>query len=156
MPQDTTGSAEGAEIMRMLAGAWVARIINVAAELGVADAIGEDAQSSDAIAVSTETYPPSIARLLRALAAIGVLNEHSNSHYSKPHSEWFSGVTTHAHFVLGRELSCAMRPCTLGKKCFTVFAPARMHLSTYSDAILGHIALVIRSIRRSSMRRCKR
>ena len=82
MPQDTTGSAEGVEIMRMLAGAWVARIINVAAELGVADAIGEDAQSSDAIAVFTETYPPSIARLLRALAAIGVLNEHSNNHYS--------------------------------------------------------------------------
>jgi hypothetical protein len=82
MPQDTTGTAEGIEIMRMLAGAWVARIINVAAELALADAIGEGAQSPDAIAAATETHPPSIARLLRALAAVGVLHEHSNNHYS--------------------------------------------------------------------------
>ena len=54
----------------------------MAAELGLADTIGDDAKSPAAIAAGTDTDQPSMHRLLRALAAIGLLTEQTDGRYS--------------------------------------------------------------------------
>jgi C-methyltransferase len=82
LSQEGAGTAEAVQIMQMLAGAWVARIVSLAAELGLADTIGDDAKSPAAIAAGTDTDQPSMHRLLRALAAIGLLTEQTDSRYS--------------------------------------------------------------------------
>jgi hypothetical protein len=49
--------------------------IHVAATLGIADLLGGGARDSDDLASETQTHPPALYRLLRALAAVGVLGE---------------------------------------------------------------------------------
>lgn len=68
-------SATAAELLRLVNGHQVARAIQVAAELGVADAIGDGARPVDELARETGSDEQSLYRLLRALAAAGVLRE---------------------------------------------------------------------------------
>ncbi|HET7808747.1 MAG TPA: methyltransferase [Gaiellaceae bacterium] len=68
-------SASAAELLRLANGHQVARAIQVAAELGVADAIGDRARAVDELAPETDADEQSLYRLLRALAAVGVLRE---------------------------------------------------------------------------------
>jgi hypothetical protein len=83
MKSDKVQSADAINtIKRLLAGAWVAQIIQAAAELGLADHFGEDARDAASLARATGTHTPSLARLLRALAAIGIVNEYSGRRYT--------------------------------------------------------------------------
>jgi DNA-binding HxlR family transcriptional regulator len=83
MPQDQTERAEAAAAMhRLLAGGWVAQIIHTAAELGLADHFGEEAQDVASLANATATNPPSLSRLLRALAAVGIVHETDDRRYT--------------------------------------------------------------------------
>ncbi len=68
-------SATAAELLRLVNGHQVARAIQVAAELGVADAIGDGARPVGELARETGSDEQSLYRLLRALAAAGVLLE---------------------------------------------------------------------------------
>ncbi len=52
-----------------------AQIIHVAARLGIADQLAGGALASTELAAATETHPPSMYRLLRALACFGVVTE---------------------------------------------------------------------------------
>ncbi len=56
-------------------GHMASRVIFVAAQLGVADLLAEGGQSVAALASRTRTHAPSLQRLLRALASLGVLDE---------------------------------------------------------------------------------
>src|SRR5689334_6779733 len=67
------GSA--ADLLRLVHGHQVARAIQVAAQLGVADELAAGPQGVEELAAATEAHEPSLYRLLRALAAIGVLRE---------------------------------------------------------------------------------
>ena len=83
MPSDQTGQPDAAAtMMRLLGGAWVARIIHTAAEIGVADQLDDVPRGADAIATATQTHAPALARLLRALAAIGVVQESDERQYT--------------------------------------------------------------------------
>jgi DNA-binding IclR family transcriptional regulator len=69
----TGGTA--AELLRLANGHQVARAIQVAAELGIADELGAGKKDVTELAHATQTHEPSLYRLLRALAAVGVLRE---------------------------------------------------------------------------------
>ena len=62
-------------MMGMITGAHLARMISVTAELGVADLLEDGPRSCDALATATNTHAPSLYRLLRALASVGIFSE---------------------------------------------------------------------------------
>lgn len=63
------------ELRRLINAHQVSDAICVAAELGVADLLAEGGRTSDDLAGATATNPDALYRLLRALAAVGVLHE---------------------------------------------------------------------------------
>ncbi|MFD6950408.1 methyltransferase [Nocardiopsis sp. TSRI0078] len=69
------GSAER-EVLRLMTGPWVARAVATAVELGVLDRLAEDAaDDADGLAAELDLHPDRLGRLLRLLAAVGVLRE---------------------------------------------------------------------------------
>jgi hypothetical protein len=68
-------------MMRLVTAGWAARMIHTAAELGIADHMGEPRDVAS-LAAATSSHAPSLARLLRALAAIGVMHEGDNHTYT--------------------------------------------------------------------------
>lgn len=116
MPEDQTERAAAAAAMhRLLAGGWVAQIIHTAAELDLADHFGEEAQDVASLASSTATHPPSLSRLLRALAAIGVVHETGDRRYTLTplgatlRSDEPGSMRAWARFILGEELERTWR-----------------------------------------------
>lgn len=59
----------------MIDGYQVSQAIYVAATLGLADLLKDGSRTSDELAVATQADPPTLYRLLRALATVGVLHE---------------------------------------------------------------------------------
>ncbi len=62
-------------VVGMLRGQGLARAVETAAELGLADLVAEGPRSADDLAEATGSHAPSLYRLLRALAAHGVFEE---------------------------------------------------------------------------------
>src|SRR5215475_10393550 len=83
-PRSKAGVDPGAAstIMSMLTGAWAARLVHTAAELGVADLLADGPRGVDFLAAQIGAHIESLARLLRALTAIGVLHESKERSYS--------------------------------------------------------------------------
>ena len=67
--------AAAADLMQMVNGYQLSQAICVAATLGIADHLSKGAYSSDELAALVDAHPQSLYRLLRALAAVGVLHE---------------------------------------------------------------------------------
>ncbi len=63
------------KLQGMISGYMISQILSVTANLGIADLLGAGEVSVAALAKSTETHHRSLARLLRALAAWGILEE---------------------------------------------------------------------------------
>jgi len=59
-------------MLQMITGFWVSRAIYVAAKLGLADLVKDGPKTADELARSTGTHAPSLYRVLRALAGVGV------------------------------------------------------------------------------------
>src|SRR5579884_3630200 len=71
-----TGDTNPATTLRLLAtGHFVAQAVYVAARVGLADLLADGPKSADDLASRTGTHRPSLYRLLRMLAAHGVLTE---------------------------------------------------------------------------------
>jgi hypothetical protein len=62
-------------IRRLVDGYQVSQAIHVAAALGIADLLAAESLTSEELARATQTHAPTLYRLLRALAAVGVLRE---------------------------------------------------------------------------------
>ena len=62
-------------IRRMVEGYQVSQAIHVAATLGIADLLADASRTSEELAAATGTHPPTLYRLLRALASVEVLHE---------------------------------------------------------------------------------
>src|ERR1700745_1597241 len=77
-----TASDHSIELMRLMTGAWAARLVHTAAELGIADHLADGPRGVDFLAARIGAHIPSLARLLRALTAIGALHESSERLYS--------------------------------------------------------------------------
>ncbi len=71
----TTVSADPASvttILQVAGGAVLPRCLHAIANLGVADALGDQPQSADILAQATGVHPEALARAMRLLAANGV------------------------------------------------------------------------------------
>ena len=67
-----------AVLMQMLFGALMQRGVCLAARLGIADLLAERPQTAEELAAKTGTHAPSLYRLLRTLAGVGVFAETSD------------------------------------------------------------------------------
>jgi O-methyltransferase domain/Dimerisation domain len=61
--------------MRIISGYRASRAIHVAATLGIADLLQDGLKSVDELAEATGTHAPTLRRLLRALASMGIFTE---------------------------------------------------------------------------------
>lgn len=65
-------------LRRLINGYQVSQAIHVAATLGIADLLARGPRQVEGLAAETGTHSPSLYRLLRALAAVGVLHEEAD------------------------------------------------------------------------------
>jgi hypothetical protein len=75
------------QVFQTLADFWTAQAVHAAARLGLADHLAEGPRSAAELAASTRTHAPSLARLLRALAAAGLLRESAGRYRLTPFGE---------------------------------------------------------------------
>jgi len=62
-------------MLQMIAGFWVSRALYIAAKLGLADLVQDQPKTITELAEATSTHAPSLYRVLRALASVGVFAE---------------------------------------------------------------------------------
>lgn len=63
------------QLQEMLGGFWISRLLQVVAELGVADYLDQGPRSIDELARAVDVHPGALHRVLRALASVGVFTE---------------------------------------------------------------------------------
>lgn len=71
----TSDAASAPGLLPLILGYMPARVIHVAAHLGIADLLADGAKAADVLAHETSTAPAPLRRLLRALASIGLVEE---------------------------------------------------------------------------------
>lgn len=72
----------GLAIRRLIDGFQVSQAIHVAVVLGVPDLLAQGARPCDDLAAATQSHAPTLYRLLRALAGIGILHEGEQRRFS--------------------------------------------------------------------------
>ena len=70
-----------AQLIQMGMGYWVSRIVYAAAKLGLADHLAGGPKSAAELAGPTRTHAPSLHRLMRTLASLGILSEDVNHRF---------------------------------------------------------------------------
>jgi hypothetical protein len=68
--------------MQMLSAGWVSSCLHLAAKLGLADLLAGGPRPADDLARATQTHAPSLYRLLRALASVGVFAEDEQGRFA--------------------------------------------------------------------------
>ncbi|MBU6433204.1 MAG: methyltransferase [Nitrospirae bacterium] len=71
----TTETSPPAQLVQMTLAHWVSHIVYVAAKLNLADHLAKEPKSADELAGPTGTHAPSLYRLMRTLANLGILTE---------------------------------------------------------------------------------
>lgn len=84
-------------LLQMMTGYWVSQAIYVAAKLGVADLLADGPQPVEALATATQVHAPSLHRVLRALASVGIFTEAKPTHLC-PDPHGLSVAHKHARF----------------------------------------------------------
>src|SRR5215469_12996754 len=75
-------SAAAAAVLRLTWGTQMARAMYVMAKLGIADLLAGAPMTAAQLAQATQAHEPSLYRVLRLLAALGVLTEHNHRSFS--------------------------------------------------------------------------
>lgn len=78
----TEASPRGDQLIQMATAHWVSRILYVAAEMNLADRLAEGPRTAEELAPSTATDAPSLYRVMRALASLGLFAEGSGHRFS--------------------------------------------------------------------------
>ena len=84
-PNQQTISAEippPVVMLQMIGGFWVSHAIYIAAKLGIADLLKDQPKRSEELAAATGTHAPSLYRVLRALASVGVFAEDDQGRFA--------------------------------------------------------------------------
>jgi hypothetical protein len=82
MDRKMSSTSPQEEMNRLLSGYWLSKAVYVAAKLGIADLVAQGSRSVDDLARETKTHGPSLYRVLRALASVGVFVEESPCRFS--------------------------------------------------------------------------
>jgi SAM-dependent methyltransferase len=64
-----------AQLIQMGAASWISAVVYAAAKLGLADHLTTEPKSAVELAATTHTHAPSLHRLMRTLAGLGILTE---------------------------------------------------------------------------------
>jgi SAM-dependent methyltransferase len=72
---DAGPSPPPATLLQMMTGYWVSQALHVVAKLGIADLLADGPLTCEDLAAATNTHAPSLQRVLRALASVGVFTE---------------------------------------------------------------------------------
>ena len=64
-----------AQLMKFIVGKWISKPIYVAAELCIADMLAEGPKSIEELAQASQSHAPSLYRMMRALASVGIFFE---------------------------------------------------------------------------------
>ncbi|MCP3872109.1 MAG: methyltransferase [Desulfobacteraceae bacterium] len=70
-----------AQLMKYIVGRWISKPIYVAAELGIADKLSDGPKSIDELAQLTQTHAPTLFRVMRGLASVGIFSETENKRF---------------------------------------------------------------------------
>jgi hypothetical protein len=70
-----------AQLMKFIIGRWISKPIYVAAELGIADILDEGPKSIEELAQASQSHAPSLYRVMRALASVGIFFETENKQF---------------------------------------------------------------------------
>src|SRR5262249_53141349 len=70
----TPGIPANIQIMQLTTTYWTSRCLHVVAELGIADFIADEPQSTEALAKATGTQAHPLHRVLRVLASVGIFD----------------------------------------------------------------------------------
>jgi methylase of polypeptide subunit release factors len=81
--QTATGDiSPSVAMLQMVRGFWVSRAIYVAANLGLADLLKDEPKRSEDLAQATATHAPSLYRLMRALASVGIFAQDEQGRFA--------------------------------------------------------------------------
>jgi O-methyltransferase domain/Dimerisation domain len=69
------------QMLHFISGFWISRCIYVAAKLGIPDLIKDGPKSAEELAAATGAHAPSLFRVLRALAPIGILTQDASNRF---------------------------------------------------------------------------
>ena len=72
LPSAAMPSSAYIQLMQLTTACWTSRCLHVVAELGIADLIGDQPQSTEALAKASGTHPNALYRVLRLLASVGI------------------------------------------------------------------------------------
>jgi hypothetical protein len=70
-----------AQLMKFIVGKWISKPIYVAAELGIADKLAEGPKSIEDLAQASHSHAPSLYRMMRALASVGIFSETEDNRF---------------------------------------------------------------------------
>jgi hypothetical protein len=70
-----------AQVIQMATAYWVSKIVYAAAKLDLADRLADGPMSAEELAGPTETHAPTLHRLMRTLASLGILSEGENKRF---------------------------------------------------------------------------
>jgi len=70
------------QLIQMATAHWVSRFLYVAAEMNLADKLGEEPRTAEELAQSTASDAPSLYRLMRTLASLGLFTEGRSHRFS--------------------------------------------------------------------------
>ena len=149
-------------LMKLPQGMWVAQCVATAARLGIADALAESQpQRSDTLARAVGADASALARLLRALASLGVLAEPLPQQYAlTPISEllrrdvpgsmrdWLIAETDPPHWQAWGQLHEAVRsgrtvvPELFGMHIYDYYAAHPADLAYFSRA-MGNVSALV-------------
>jgi ubiquinone/menaquinone biosynthesis C-methylase UbiE len=70
------------QLLQMIHSYWTAQAIHVAAKLKLADLVKDEPKTAEELAKASKTHPPSLYRLMRALASVGIFCEGADGRFS--------------------------------------------------------------------------
>ena len=69
------------QMLQIMSGFWISRCVYILAKLGIADLIKDQTQTIEELAAATGTHGPSLFRVLRALAAVGIIRQDDQNRF---------------------------------------------------------------------------
>src|SRR5215510_14275921 len=71
-----------AQLVQMAMAHWMSHAVYAAARLNLADHLAQGPKTADALAGPTGTHAPSLYRLMRTLASLGILTENATHQFA--------------------------------------------------------------------------
>jgi hypothetical protein len=148
------------QMLQLISGFWIARCIYVVAKLGIADLIKDEPKTADDLATATGTHGPSLFRVLRALASVGVITQDDRNRFgATPLSDTLRDVPGsirafamtelgEEHYPAWGELLHSVRTGGIafdqvfGENCWEFFARNPDNAKIFNDAMSGMTAQV--------------